>query len=283
MIIFKYASQLDQHLEQVRREGKTVGFVPTMGALHEGHLSLITRSKAGSAITVCSIFVNPTQFNNKIDFEKYPITIEPDIYQLEAADCDILFLPSVKELYPEGIETTKKFDLGYLDEILEGKFRPGHFNGVCMVVEKLLKIVKPDSLYLGQKDFQQCMVIRKLVETMGIGYKTTVEICPTLRETDGLAMSSRNLRLNGKERITATTIYKTLIFVKQNLTKTPLDELRMQATEKLKKEGFKVDYVEIADITTLKPINEWDRKTNCVILIAAFLNEVRLIDNLVVE
>jgi pantoate--beta-alanine ligase len=283
MIIFKYADQLRQHIDQNRRNGEKIGFVPTMGALHDGHLSLLKKSKEETSLSVVSIFVNPTQFNDPKDFEKYPVTVDQDIYKLEAAGCNLLFIPGINEIYPEAAARKKQFDLGYLDQIMEAKFRPGHYNGVCMVVEKLLNIVQPDHLYLGQKDFQQCMVIKKLVEIMGVDKKINIRICPTVREEDGLAMSSRNLRLKPEERTKATTIYRTLVFVKENLNKYPLADLKQKAIQKLEEQDFKVDYVEIADASTLKPLNEWDSKHHCVILAAAYLNEVRLIDNLVLE
>ena len=282
MIIFKYVEQLRQQLDLSRKNGKIIGFAPTMGALHEGHLSLVKNSKQETSLTVSSIFVNPTQFNDPKDFEKYPVSIDQDIYKLESAGCDILFLPAINEIYPEGTGIKKEFDLGYLDQVMEAKYRPGHYNGVCMVVERLLKIVQPDYLFLGQKDLQQCMVIRRLVELMNAQKKITIKVCPTVREDDGLAMSSRNLRLNKEERAKAKTIYQTLIFVKDHLNKYPLADLKRKATDRLTEQGFRVDYVEIADGTTLKPLNEWDSKYNCVILAAAYLNDVRLIDNLVV-
>src|SRR5215470_10136840 len=174
MIIFKYAEQLRHHLDQSRRTGKIIGFAPTMGALHDGHLSLLKKSKEENSLSVSSIFVNPTQFNDPKDYEKYPVTIDQDIYKLESGGCDFLFIPSITEIYPEGISAKKQFDLGYLDQIMEAKYRPGHYNGVCMVVERLLNIVEPDQLYLGQKDFQQCMVIKKLIELMGAEKKINI-------------------------------------------------------------------------------------------------------------
>jgi len=163
MIILKKSQELQQQLNDYREKGESVGFVPTMGALHDGHLSLLKSSKAENTVTVCSIFVNPAQFNDSSDFAKYPSTLDQDIYKLETAGCDILFLPSVEEIYPAGISERKEYDLGYLNTILEGKFRPGHFQGVCMAVERLLEIVLPNNLYLGQKDFQQCMIIIRLI------------------------------------------------------------------------------------------------------------------------
>jgi pantoate--beta-alanine ligase len=280
MIILKTSKDLQHQLNDYRQRGESVGFVPTMGALHDGHISLLKSSKAENSITVCSIFVNPAQFNDSGDFQKYPSTLEQDIYKLEIAGCDILFLPSVEEIYPQGISRKKEYDLGYLNTILEGKFRPGHFQGVCMAVERLLAIVLPNTLYLGQKDFQQCMIINKLIHLMHLEDQIQTKICPILREKDGLAMSSRNTRLNGEQRGKATALFETLVFLKQNLNKGSLVDLKNEATNLLQKKNFKTDYVEIADAKTLKPINEWDSRTNIVGLVAAYIDGVRLIDNM---
>ncbi len=283
MIIFKKAKDLQLYIDNCRQKDLSIGFVPTMGALHEGHLSLLKTSKSENQVTVCSIFVNPAQFNDSKDFEKYPSTLEQDIYKLENIGSDILFLPPVNEIYPEGISTKKHYDLGYLDTILEGKYRPGHFRGVCMAVERLLAIVMPGNLYLGQKDYQQCMIIKRLIELMGFEKTIQVRICPILREKDGLAMSSRNLRLNNEQRAKATALYETLIFLKQNLSKGSLSDLKEEATTLLEQKKFKPDYVEIADAKTLKPINEWDSRTNIIGIVAAYLDEVRLIDNMMLN
>lgn len=283
MILFKKKAELHKWLESQRKAGIKIGFVPTMGALHPGHLSLIDFSRKENAITVASIFVNPTQFNEPKDFEKYPVTIEKDIDLLEKAGCNALFLPSVSEIYPDGTKAVIKYDLGFLETILEGKFRQGHFQGVCMVVHRLLEIVQPDQLYLGQKDFQQCMVISELVKLTGKKNKIMVKVCPTLRENDGLAMSSRNMRLNETERKKAVTIYQCLTTIKENLKPGDLQPLKENARLMLEKKGFRVDYVEIADATTLKSADEWDGKQKLVALIAAFLNEVRLIDNMLLN
>jgi pantoate--beta-alanine ligase len=283
MIIFKTVDQLQMHLDKCRKNGMTIGFVPTMGALHDGHLSLVKNSKSGDGLTVCSIFVNPEQFNDPKDYEKYPVTIEQDIYKLESNDCDILFLPSTNEIYPQDADRKKHFELGYLEEILEGKWRPGHFRGVCLVVEKLLEIVDPDVFYLGQKDYQQCLVIKRLIGLMEMDDKIELKISPTVREKDGLAMSSRNLRLNAEERAKANTIYKTLQFVKNNASTLPLTELGKQATSRLEEKSFKVDYIEIADAKTLKPIQKFDPQIKTVAVVAAYLNDVRLIDNMMLN
>ena len=279
MIIFRKAADITAFITKKKRSAARIGFVPTMGALHPGHISLISESKKNSDLTICSIFVNPTQFNDKHDFEKYPKAIENDIDLLENAGCDILFLPDMGEIYPDGTEKPPHYELGYLERLLEGRFRPGHFQGVCQVVQRLLDIVQPHRLYLGQKDFQQCSVIKKLLQLTGMA--TEVVVCPTQRESDGLAMSSRNMRLNDDERKRAVKIYETLCFIKKQVRKGYLEDLKERARQYLTAEGFKVDYVEIADAVTLEPLENWDGKTLLVALIAAFLDEVRLIDNMV--
>ncbi|MEO5947425.1 MAG: pantoate--beta-alanine ligase [Chitinophagaceae bacterium] len=280
MILFKKAPALQNLLDDQQKKSLKTGFVPTMGGLHDGHLSLIDASKEVNDITVCSIFVNPTQFNNSVDFDKYPITIEQDISKLEETGCDVLFLPSVEEIYPAGLDIVKKYDLGFLEKVLEGEFRPGHYQGVCMVVDRLLNIVLPDNIYLGQKDFQQCMVIRKLIELIGLKERTTITICPTLREMDGLAMSSRNMRLDEKERQRSPVIFQTLLFIKNNAGKISPSLLKNEAEEMLEEAGFKVDYIEIADSLTLSTIKDWNDSKKAIALIAAYNNEIRLIDNM---
>lgn len=280
MILFKKATDLHNYLETQRKQGKKHGLIPTMGALHEGHISLMNNSKKVDDLSVCSIFINPTQFNDPADFDKYPVTIEKDILLLEAAGCDILFLPSVAEMYPKGTTAAMHYDLGYLEMILEGHYRPGHFQGVCMIVHRLLEIVKPDNLYLGQKDYQQCMVIKKLIELIGMKELVNLNISPTRREKNGLAMSSRNMRLSEEERIKATAIFQTLHFIKEQMQKGDLTLLKKQAESKLGEKGFRVDYVEIADAGDLKIVDQWDGKQKLVTLAAAYLAQVRLIDNI---
>ena len=280
MIIFKKAKDLRKHLDIGREKNQDIGFVPTMGALHEGHISLLKVATRENRVTICSIFVNPAQFNDPKDFQKYPSTLTQDIYKLESNGSDILFLPAANEIYPQGIQEKEHYELGYLETILEGEFRPGHFQGVCMAVEKLLSMVLPDKLYLGQKDYQQCMIIGKLIELMGLEKSIQLRLCPIVRENDGLAMSSRNMRLNAEERAKAPSLYKTLIFLKENLNKGSLADLKKEAVQRLEVKGIKIDYVEIADAKTLKPINEWDSRTNIIGLIAAYIDDVRLIDNI---
>ena len=268
-------------LVEKKKNGAIIGFVPTMGALHQGHISLVQDSKQAGELNVCSIFVNPTQFNDKKDFEKYPSTIGTDIDLLEKAGCDLLFLPSVMEIYPTGTKNERPYQLGYLETLLEGKFRPGHFQGVCQVVHRLLTAVNPHRLYLGQKDYQQCMVIKKMIALTHI--KTTVVICSTLREPSGLAMSSRNMRLTVTERMQAARIFEALSFIKKEIKAGYLEDLKERVKQYLTAGGFKVDYVEIADADTLEPQETWDGKVPLVALVAAFLNEVRLIDNLLLQ
>lgn len=281
MILFKKSEEIRKYLETAAINGKKAGFVPTMGALHAGHISLLNEAKKDKNLTIASIFVNPTQFNDPADFQKYPITIEKDLQLLEANGCDILFLPSVSEIYPEGIKNNRHYDLGYLETVLEGEFRPGHFQGVCLVVHRLLEIIKPDSLYMGQKDYQQCMVIRRLLQITGLDQSIQLQISPTLRESNGLAMSSRNTRLSEEEKIIAGIIYETLSYVKNNLNKSELNELKRKGTEKLIANGLEPDYVEIADANNLQLVDQWNGKQPLVALIAAFLGQVRLIDNLI--
>ncbi len=283
MILFKKVTNLHKWLDAQQQKDHLPGFVPTMGALHAGHISLIEMSKKENTVTVCSIFVNPTQFNDPKDFEKYPHTIEKDIYLLEHADCDILFHPSAHEIYPAGLIPKRHYDLGSLETVLEGEFRPGHFQGVCMVVDRLLEIVKPGRLYLGQKDYQQCMVIAKLIELIGKKDLIKIVICPTLREPDGLAMSSRNLRLRKDERLAVVAIYKSLCLVKETWQIKSIAQLKQQTRSMLEEAGFKIDYIEIANAANLTLLNEWDENQKMVMLVAAFMNEVRLIDNMLLN
>jgi pantoate--beta-alanine ligase len=280
MIVFKQAGELTGYLERERNKGKKTGFTPTMGALHEGHLSLVRSSRTENDITVCSIFINPTQFNNSEDLRLYPVTIEKDIEMLLSAGCDILFLPERSEIYPTGYEA-RHYDLGDLENILEGFYRPGHFQGVCQVVERLLEIVISDNLYLGQKDFQQCMVIKKMIDQPGNNRSVKLKIMPTIREADGLAMSSRNLRLSKEERALALTIYNELCTIKAGRRNFDPEELKKNAVSHLEDKGFVVDYVEICNANDLSPAN--GSEGDLVALIAASIGQVRLIDNMLLN
>lgn len=282
MIIFKNPDSLHSLLKQKKGMDAVTGFVPTMGALHPGHISLIEKAKTENDLVICSIFVNPTQFNDPEDFKKYPVTIDTDIEMLESSGCDILFLPSVNDIYPDGTNALPRYDLGFLETVLEGKFRPGHFQGVCQVVHRLLEIVIPGKLYLGQKDYQQCMVIKKMMELTGLENIQLI-ICPTLRETDGLAMSSRNRRLNNDERKLAVTISAALSFIKNTIHKGATSEIKTEAKKMLESKNFRIDYIEIADAQTLQAVDDWNGEQKIVTLAAAFLNNIRLIDNMAIN
>lgn len=279
MIIFKKAAALSQYIFSLKQQHKTIGFVPTMGALHQGHLSLIGACKKECDITVCSIFVNPTQFNDPKDFEKYPVTIEQDILLLTQKETTILFLPAVQEMYPAGINALPHFDLGDIETILEGAFRPGHFQGVAQVVNRLLQIVQPDRLFMGSKDYQQCMVINKLIQLQHLPIQLSIQ--PTMREADGLAMSSRNVRLSKAGRDKATALSKALLYIKENKDKKDVSTLMAEAKARLLAAGFeKIDYITIANAATLQPLANLQNPAHAVVLAAAFLEGVRLIDNM---
>ncbi|HEY8957192.1 pantoate--beta-alanine ligase [Chitinophaga sp.] len=284
MYLFKRSADLKKHLDLVRKSNKSIGFVPTMGALHAGHLSLIQAARQENEVVVCSIFVNPTQFNDPKDFEKYPITIEEDIKKLNNVSTDILFLPSVEEMYPEGLKSDLHYDFGNLETILEGKFRPGHFQGVGRIVHKLLDIVQPDQLFMGQKDLQQCLIIRRLLEITHSPVKLVV--CPTEREKDGLAMSSRNTRLSPAARKKATGIYQALIHIRDNFGKgLHFLEGAHEAFDALKKQGFEPEYVDILRLEngSLVPLDQPPGNATVVVAIAAWLDGVRLIDNMILQ
>ncbi|MGN6804202.1 MAG: pantoate--beta-alanine ligase [Ginsengibacter sp.] len=281
MIIFKKSKDLFRFLNSQMKEGKSIGFVPTMGALHQGHLSLLKQCNEKANVSVCSIFVNPVQFNNPEDLKKYPKTISNDIEILEENDCDVLFLPEEKEIYPDEASKQKHFQLGNLERILEGKFRPGHFQGVCVVMENLLNIVKPDFLFLGQKDYQQCLVIKKLIEQLNLEVK--IFVCPIVREESGLAMSSRNLRLDENDRKQAAQLHKELEWINKNLRNQDFKILKEQAISRLEKNGFKVEYLELAKTSDLSSVPNYHKNEELILLIAAFISGIRLIDNLLVK
>jgi len=281
MIIIKGSAGVFAYMERCRKSGIVTGFVPTMGALHGGHLALIKEARKSSGAVACSIFVNPTQFNDPSDYQKYPVTPESDIQLLETAGTDILFLPSVTELYPAGTANLAKYDLGYLETVLEGSSRPGHFQGVCQVMQRLLSVVQPDLLFMGQKDYQQCMVIRRLIELMNIQVKLIA--VATIREHDGLAMSSRNIRLSAGERRNAAAIYQSLLYIKEHLQPGNLSPVLNNASSILLQHHFRIDYVVIAAAGTLQLVTNWDGREPLIALIAAFQNDVRLIDNMILH
>jgi pantoate--beta-alanine ligase len=276
--IFTTKSALATYLSTFKSTDKKIGFVATMGALHQGHLSLIKQSKQQTDLTVCSIFVNPTQFNDPADLEKYPRPIEQDKLLLESAACDVLFLPSVDEMYTKG--ESWHIDLGELDRVWEGARRPGHYQGVTQIVKKLFDIVKPDVAFFGQKDFQQCMVIQRMVEQLNM--PILLKIGETLREPDGLAMSSRNVRLSTLGHHHALVLSKVLFMVKQEFKQGfPVKELKNKALEILNKaEGIKLEYFAICDRATLSEVEAVQPpNSRLVAIIAAWVEDVRLIDN----
>lgn len=267
---------LQQYLQEKILASKKIGFVPTMGALHKGHISLIDKARNENDIVICSIFVNPTQFNDPTDLEKYPRTPESDSELLKNAGCDVLFSPSIEEMYPE--KDTRVFDFGGIDKVMEGKFRPGHFNGVAQIVTKLFDLIKPHNAYFGKKDFQQLTIIKHIVKTLNI--PVNIIACETVREEDGLAMSSRNVRLNEEERKQATYISKALFFIKDNANNFDLEELKVKALSILAPHSLiKLEYLEIVDTETLLPVNKINAGRT-VACIAAFVGNVRLIDNI---
>ena len=278
MEIFKEIEPLRAFLTERRHRQLSIGLVPTMGALHEGHLSLIRVSKSQNAITVCTIYVNPTQFNNAGDLLKYPRTIENDIALLEKGGCDVLFFPENEEMYKT--EGSLKFDFGQLDKVLEGEFRPGHFSGVALVVSKFFNIVQPDRAYFGQKDFQQFKIISRLVEELK--FNIELPFIPTLRELDGLAMSSRNLRLNKDERTKALVIFRSLQLAKKELQKgTSLTKVKQMVRSLSESEkGVRLEYFEVADSDNLTILENVTTRDRCIMLIAGFVGEIRLIDNM---
>lgn len=279
MILIREISELRRKLNELNTKNTSIGFVPTMGALHQGHFSLIEKAKKENSICVCSIFINPTQFNNSEDFEKYPSTIEQDVIQLNQLECDILFLPSALEMYAQLPKLT--FHFGALEQVMEGLNRPGHFNGVAIVVSKLFHIVQPKKAYFGQKDIQQFAIISQLV--LDLSFDIELECCPTLREKDGLAMSSRNLRLSTDERSKAPFIYQSLLKAKELLeNNSPLDTKNIIQQDFKFNRAFQLEYLEIVDFESLQPIQKIENNAKYAICIAAFLGKVRLIDNIVI-
>ena len=277
MQIFTTISEIREHLRIHKEDGKSIGFVPTMGSLHKGHLDLLSRANNENSLSVCSIFVNPIQFNNKEDLKKYPRDLSLDEKKLKSVNCEVLFAPEVEEMYPE--EVTKKYDFGALETVMEGKFRQGHFNGVAVVVKKLFDIVEPDKAYFGEKDFQQLAIVEKLVQVEKIDVK--IVPCETVREHDGLAMSSRNSRLSKEERKLAPAIYDALKFVRSNKGSFSIDDMINKSIDTLNNvEGMEIEYFDIVDAKTLQHISNWDESTDIVACVAAFLGSVRLIDNM---
>lgn len=280
MIVFSDIKNLQEYLISARKTQQSIGFVPTMGALHEGHLSLVKTAKNNHDIAVVSIFVNPTQFNDKEDFINYPITREADISLLESQNCDVAFIPEVKEIYPDGIHQHTLYDLGEVEYILEGAIRPGHFQGVAQVVSRLLDIVEPDKMYLGQKDYQQCIILKKLLHILRKQDVTVIDILPTKREPDGLAMSSRNRRLTEPQRAVAGTIYQCLVSIQSKQSHSSFEFIKNECLDLLQAKGFVPEYISLADADDLTLMDDFDLKRKMIVLIAAKIGNVRLIDNM---
>ena len=270
--------ELISFINDFRKKGKTIGLVPTMGALHEGHLSLVRECKKNTDITVVSIFVNPTQFNDPEDLKRYPRTPEQDISLLNTVDCDLVFLPTVEEIYPE--KDIRKFNFGYLENIMEGARRPGHFNGVGQVVSRLFDIVTPDKAFFGMKDFQQIAIIKNMVQQLN--YKIDIVSCPIIREASGLALSSRNMLLDEEHKKNAPHIYATLKKARNLVAQMSVDDLKKWITDQIDSNPYlKTEYVEIVDNTTLQIIQNWNEKNDRVVCVAVHAGKIRLIDNIV--
>lgn len=277
MIVISKVNELEKAVEAFRIEGKSIGLVPTMGALHQGHLSLVERCRRENDVVVVSVFVNPTQFNNKEDLRTYPRTEDADKSLLAGAGCDIVFMPTVEEVYPE--PDTRVFDLGPVAEVMEGAMRPGHFNGVAQIVSKLFMMVKPDHAYFGEKDFQQIAVIRQMVKTEG--FKLQIVACPIVREADGLALSSRNVRLSPEARQTAPAIYRTLQESLDYAKSHTVAQTQKFVTDRINSfPEMEVEYYQIVDGTTLMPMTSWDESNYIVGCVTAYCGGVRLIDNI---
>ncbi len=277
MLVFESVSALQQYLQE--NKSKSVGFVPTMGALHKGHLSLIDASLEKCDLTICSIFVNPAQFNKKEDLVKYPRNVEKDMKMLEQNNCDIVFLPSVEEMYDD--YEFQEFDFGILGEVMEGEHRPGHFNGVANVIKRFFEIMNPTYAFFGEKDFQQLAVVKALAKK--INSSTIVVGCPIYREETGLAMSSRNERLSVDEKEEAKIIYKLLSEVKQKQTELTVDEAKNLFIQTLNNdERFDLEYFDLADGHTLQSISDWNQSDYCIAFTAVNMSNVRLIDNMTI-
>ncbi len=281
MEIFTEACGLQNWIKNKKYETRKIGFVPTMGALHQGHISLINHSISKGEICLVSIFVNPTQFTNNADFVKYPRPVQNDIETLRASGCHCLYLPLVDEIYPLNNSLIDDYEIGYLENILEGKYRPGHFKGVVQIVSILLQIVKPDTLYLGVKDFQQCLVLKDMIAKKKL--PVIVETLPIFREKSGLAMSSRNMRLSAAQKEKAALLYASLCKIKNQIAPGEVAHLAKKEEQFLNEQGFKTDYIEIAEAATLEPVKTWDGTKKIVALVAAYLGEVRLIDNVMLS
>jgi pantoate--beta-alanine ligase len=282
MLLFKRVVDLQKYIKSLKIKGLNIGFAPTMGALHAGHTSLVARAKEVSDVAVVSIFINPTQFNDPKDLEKYPRTPERDLELLAEAGCDVVFMPDVSEVYPHGNTPSVKYDFGKLERVLEGEFRPGHFDGMAQVVSRLLDIVQPNQLFMGQKDFQQLAIVARMLELQ----KSKIELvsCAIIREQDGLAMSSRNVRLTETDRPIAVLIHKTLQEAAELVENYAPTEISRICSTKLQLEPrFKLEYFDVVDGRTLLPIRIFEDTDYAVALTAVWVGDVRLIDNIILK
>ena len=281
MILFKKGHQLQNYLATLKSDKKSIGLVPTMGALHVGHLSLIQKAKEENDCVVCSIFVNPTQFNETTDLEKYPRTAAKDIELLTSVGTDVLLMPPVEEVYPKELNTTLELDFGKLATLMEGEFRPGHFDGMAQVVNRLSNMVQPHSLYMGQKDFQQITIVRSMLTQLKSEIKLVM--CPIKREENGLAMSSRNVRLTPGNRTLAVKVSQTLLGAKKMMDEKTPKEVKDWAIKELSIPEFKPEYFEVIDGISLQPIDDFSETNFAVACTAVWAGEVRLIDNMVLK
>ncbi len=279
MLVFKKVSDLNKYLNVKKQLGHTIGFVPTMGALHKGHLSLVKQALSHCDLSICSIFVNPTQFDDPSDLDKYPRTLDKDIQLLHDCGNDVVFAPPVEEVYPKDLDTSVEVELKDLATVMEGAFRPGHFEGMMEVVNRLLDMVNADHLFMGQKDFQQAAIVKEMIKQTN--RKTTLHICPIIREDHGLAMSSRNTRLSSEQREKAKALYESLLFVKNNKHKLSIEVAKQKGLEIIQNAGMKPVYFEISDGDSLQALKKWEESSYPVACLAAFMGEVRLIDNMI--
>ncbi len=280
MITINSKTELASLINSIKLSNKTIGFIPTMGALHQGHLSLVSESKKQCNISIVSIFVNPTQFNDLSDLEKYPRTLESDLKFLDEIDCDIVFTPENEEMYPK--KDNRIFDFGNIDKVMEGAFRPGHFNGVAQIVSKLFDIVKPNCAFFGKKDFQQVAIINNMVKQLN--YNIQIISCQIIREKSGLAMSSRNERLSPENRKKASFIYETILEAKKLAKLKTVNDVKTFVENKFTENtDLKLEYFEIVDDFSLQSVKNWTDSQNITACIVAHIEGVRLIDNIKID
>jgi pantoate--beta-alanine ligase len=281
MLVFKAVKPLQKQLDRLRQEGRRIGLVPTMGALHEGHCSLMREALKSCDVCVVSVFVNPRQFNDPADLERYPRSVGPDLMLLAENGIEVVFMPLIEEVYPPGLELPQMPPLGYLGDIMEGSHRPGHFQGMREVVYRLLDVVRPEVLYMGQKDYQQAVIVRHLIRELRLSVR--LEVCPTIRDERGLALSSRNQLLSPAWNLIAPSLYQALVWAGSQLGEMPVREIESKASDMLRENELKPDYFVLADGETLLPVEDAARHQHIVVLVAAVAGKVRLIDNLTVR